>query len=432
MKRAHKYFLGGGVAVLSLLMAAVVSLRFLPSNEELAIRVAAELEAVLGVKVSVGALHWQIRPEPVVVMENVVIARAQPITFKKVTLFPYLGAALHRRVKIKSVELDGAVVPQLSLSGLDKQLNPIKNKSGFVPDEVPLDRFVFRNVSWISRRGIASIFEGELDFDAGWRPRTAELRRPEFKPLTSLALVRQAQEDRWDVRIKLGGGIANGAAQLRTLDSGRLHLSGKLLPREVEVSSALEAFNLRAPVAGKASGETTLAAEGDSIFELTQTLKTKTSFVMGRSKLLRFDLDKAIKTVGKEHAGQTPLDSVTGSLETQNTPDGMVIYFNDIHTSSGLLKASGKARLFNRHVDAEFAVDLVDGVVGVPLKVSGAVNNPKVSVAPGTVAGALVGTAVLPGVGTAIGARMGAAIGKIFGSGTDAKKSGTAAVPKAR
>ena len=56
----------------------------------------------------------------------------------------------------------------------------------------------------------------------------------------------------------------------------------------------------------------------------------------------------------------------------------------------------------------------MDGVVGVPLTLSGPVSRVKVSVPPGALAGAAVGTAVLPGLGTAIGARIGAALGKIF------------------
>ena len=59
-------------------------------------------------------------------------------------------------------------------------------------------------------------------------------------------------------------------------------------------------------------------------------------------------------------------------------------------------------------------MDLVDGFVGVPLVISGPTDNVQVSVPKGAVAGAVVGTALLPGVGTAIGARLGAAIGKFF------------------
>ena len=60
------------------------------------------------------------------------------------------------------------------------------------------------------------------------------------------------------------------------------------------------------------------------------------------------------------------------------------------------------------------AVDLVSGLVGVPLTVSGPVSAVKVSVPAGAIAGAAVGPAVLPGIGTAIGARIGAALGNIF------------------
>jgi uncharacterized membrane protein len=110
----------------------------------------------------------------------------------------------------------------------------------------------------------------------------------------------------------------------------------------------------------------------------------------------------------------------------------MITYFKDVETRSGALSASGKARLFNHHIEAEFAVDVVKGVVGVPLKVTGPVDNITVSVPGGAVAGAVVGTAVFPGVGTVIGARLGAAIGKMFGSGPDSPKSPASAARPVR
>ncbi|MDP3826151.1 MAG: glycine zipper domain-containing protein, partial [Polaromonas sp.] len=137
------------------------------------------------------------------------------------------------------------------------------------------------------------------------------------------------------------------------------------------------------------------------------------------STLLRFDLDKAVRSFGQEHAGQTVLDAVSGQLDTQNTPRGMVTQVTGIKASSGALSASGQARLANRQIEAEFAVDLVDGIVGVPLVLSGPVDKVAVSVSGGAVAGAVLGTAVLPGIGTAIGARLGATLGRMFDSGPD-------------
>ena len=95
----------------------------------------------------------------------------------------------------------------------------------------------------------------------------------------------------------------------------------------------------------------------------------------------------------------------------------MVAISSRLKTSSGAFSASDKARLANRQIAAQLEVDLADGLVGVPLTISGPVDKVQVSVPASAVAGAAVGTAMLPGVGTAIGVRLGSAIGKLFGSG---------------
>ena len=100
----------------------------------------------------------------------------------------------------------------------------------------------------------------------------------------------------------------------------------------------------------------------------------------------------------------------------------MVISLSRLKTSSGVLSASGQARIANRQIDAEFSVDLVDGVIGIPIRLSGPLDKVQVSVPAGALAGAAAGTVVLPGIGTAIGARIGAALEKIFGAQPEAKK----------
>jgi hypothetical protein len=414
MKRAHKWQLGLGILLLLIGVAWVAALRLLPSDEELARRASVELEAALGVKVRVGALHWRLFPSPAVVMEDAATEQPQPIMIKKLTAYPDLFALWQRRIKIDRADLEGAVVPQLSLRGLGSK-QP-KNDAAMA-EELPLARFVFRDVTWISRRGIPLVYDGEVDFDPGWRPRKAELRRPGASPAATLTLTRQGPDDRWATRIQVGGGTAHGDVQLDTRAGGRLHLEGKLQPKDIEVESALAAFNRRSIIGGRLSGDTTLTANGDTVGELAQSLHTQTLFSMGKSTLLRFDLDKAVRTAGKEHDGQTPLESVTGRLDTQNTPQGMVVTYTGVKAASGSLTASGEAKIANRRIEGEFAVDLVDGIVGVPLTVSGPLEDVKFSVPGGAIAGAVLGTAVLPGVGTAIGARVGAALGKIFSPG---------------
>lgn len=416
MTRGRKWLVGLVAFACVLVLALVALFSVVPSDEELAAATATRLSAALGAEVRIGAVQWRVFPSPAVMVEDVSIARQQPVTLRLLVLHPDLGALWGRRIKFSEVTVTGAVVPQMSLRGLGTGSTTAQSGTGqWTVDPLPLARLVFSDVTWISRRGIPVIYDGEADFDTNWRPRTAALRRPGITPLTELLLNRSGDEDRWTVDIKVGDGTANGDINLQELANGRLKLSGRLKPDKVEVSAALGAFNRRPAVSGRASGDTTLSAEGDSALDLAQSLNTKTPFVMGPGKLLRFDLDKAVRSVGKDHSGQTPLDSITGLVETQNTPDGMVSYFRDIRARSGALSASGNARLFNRQIEAEFAVDLVDGIVGVPLRVSGPTTDVRVSVPPGAVAGAVVGTAVLPGIGTAIGARIGATLGKLFG-----------------
>ncbi len=407
---------GGLAALLGAVWLAL--LWFIPSDEDLAAHAAGELQARLGVPVRLGALHWRLLPVPAVVLEDVATDQPQAITVKTLTAYPDLGALLQRRVILDRVELDGAVVPQLSLRALDATSRGAPAETAEAA-AMPLARFVFRDLTWLSRLGVAVVYDGEIDFDPGWRPRQAVLRRPGFTPATDLTLSRQGQEDRWAIRSHVGGGTAHGEVRLQTRADGRLVLDGQLQPSGVDVASAVAAFNRKPVIAGKASGKTMLSAQADTLVGLAQSLHTKTVFTMGASTLLRFDLDKAIRSLGKDHAGQTALDAVSGQMDTQNTPRGMVTQFTGIKASSGALSASGQARLANRRIEAEFAVDLVDGIVGVPLVLSGPVDKVAVSVPKGAVAGALLGTAVLPGIGTAIGARVGATLGRLFDAGPD-------------
>ena len=390
------------------------------SDEELAAKASAELKGRLGVSVAVRALHWRLLPVPALVMEETATGQPQPITVKKLTAYPNLGALLERRLQFDRVELQGAVVPQLSLRALDARPSNALADVGVTP----LERFVFRDLTWVSRHGVAVVYDGEIDFDANWRPRQFHIRRPGFQPATDLSLTRLGQEDRWTMRANVGGGTAHGELELQTRASGRMQLEGRLQPAGIDVASAVAAFNRKPVISGKASGQTQLSASGASVGELARSLHTQTAFTMGRSTLLRFDLDKAIRSLGQEHVGQTQLDSVTGQLDTQNTPQGMVATYTNVKASSGALSASGKARLANRQIEAEFAVDLVDGLVGVPLILSGPVDKVAVSVPRGAIAGAVLGTAVLPGIGTAIGARLGATLGNIFSPDPAPKPAG--------
>lgn len=413
-----RVLLGFFLLVLALLAAGFFALKkWLPSDEELARRLEAGLTQAVGVPVTVAAVHWTIFPDASITVEGLVTGQAAPIQIKKLSLHPQLRPLLREReLKFDLAEIDGAVVPQASVGLLGaKAPNPIAEKMWALSlNPILLDRLIFRQLTWISRTGVPMKFEGEMDFDEAWRPRQLLARLPEAKTPAELTLKRQGEQDAWKADIKVGGGTFNGDLRIDMAKGGDIRLAGKLQPRGVEIASMLQALNRRSVLSGKVSGQTTLSGSGANAAELVRALHSQTQFTVSGATVLRFDLDKAIRSLGREHDGQTRLDSLTGVLDTQNTAQGMAMNFSDIKAKSGVLSASGKAKLFNRRIDAELSVDLVDGLVGIPLKVSGPFTKVDVSMPGGAIAGAVLGTAVLPGVGTAIGARVGAALGNIF------------------
>ena len=419
LKPARRWLLGIGIAAGLAGLLAVLAVRLVPSDEELAQRAKAALEAKLGVPVSIGRLRWSLLPVPTVEIEQLATGQEAPVEISLLRIELDRSMLWQRRLRAERVQVMGAVVPQRSLRGLG---NPSAAEpaqlpallKAFVPDELPMARIEFQGVTWISRRGTRLVYAGEADFDTGWRPRLARMHRPDAATPADITLARQGQEDRWSVRANVGGGTAHGELRLRPDAARGWRLAGTLKPSGIDLVSALDAFGRRSILAGKLSGDTTLSAHGQNMGELAQSLHTTTAFSMGRSTLLRFDLDKAIRSLGRDPAGSTPLDAVSGQLDTQNTPQGMVASYTDLKTRSGALSASGKTRVANRQIDGELAVDLVDGVVGIPLLLSGPVEKVQVSVPPSALAGAAVGTAVMPGIGTALGARIGSAIGRML------------------
>lgn len=414
-------WIAGGLCLIAAALA-LTWFKLVPDDQKVAQRLMAQAEARLGVKVTIASAHLDWWPRPVFVIEDVQTVQPQPIRIKRLVAQAKLMPLLHGEVQLEDVQIDGAELPQLSLRGL--RITPAAAKKQ--PDEVEALAFSFSNVIWITRHGLPLEFSGSALFAPGWQLREAQIIRPDVKPATRMVLTPLAA-DRWKVDLTVGGGTANGEVALKTLADGSLELSGQLAPRNIDIVAGMASFKRHSIVQGKGSGQTTMSASGKGIGELARSLHTSTVFTVASPGLLHIDVDKAIRTLGQDHTGQTALLSLTGTMETQNSADGITVKYSNLQAKGQTFSATGHGSIARRQVNGEFTVDVAGGLVGVPLKVTGALGQPKVSVsAPaGTAAaatGAAIGTAVLPGIGTAIGAGVGAVAGKLFGDDKETKK----------
>jgi uncharacterized protein involved in outer membrane biogenesis len=411
------------IAIALALVAAALALiyaKLVPSDAQVLEQVRSQAEARLGVEVTVASARLKLWPQPELEIEDAQTVQPQPIRIRRLVARASLLPLLRGKVDLQDVLVDGAVLPQLSLRALRVQ----PAAKGHEADAVQLARLNFRDVVWITRHGIPLEFSGNASFGPGFQLQGADVVRPGVVPAARLVLT-PAADDRWTVDVQVGGGSANGELTLKTGPDGALVLSGQLAPRGIDVASGLTSFKRHSALHGKASGQTTLSASGHNIADLARAFHTHTSFSVASPTLLHIDVDKAIRSFGKDRAGQTALLSLTGQMDTQNTADGMVVRLAGLQAKGQSFSASGSGTIANRRVEGEVTVDLVGGLVGVPLKISGPLDKPLVTVPASAVAGAAtgaaIGTAVLPGIGTAIGASVGAAVGKLFG-GSEARK----------
>ncbi len=393
----------------ALLAAACLALwMWVPSDDELARRVEAAFEERMGQKLVVGAVRWRVLGLPMVEVQDARTGQAEALTVKRIALYPQLMPLWRKQLVIDRVEVDGAVVPRNALAAY-RGKTP-QGSSG----AVALGAVSFTNVTYISYSGIPVVYDGEIVFDEDRLPRRARLLRPDVTPPASLEATRDGRTDSgadvYRLRLEAAGGSALGQARLATSAEGRMTLTGELVPRDVDVVALLDAFHRRSPIAGLASGETELRAQGDTLSELFRSLHTRSVLKVERAKILRFDMEKAVKSLGEDRAGETPLNSLTGVMDTQNTAQGLKTVFTRVEAAAGNYTASGQATLHRRQIDAQGRVEIGGGVVDVPFAAHGPTRKPEFSIAWGTIAGAAVGTAVLPGIGTVLGAKIGGVV----------------------
>lgn len=421
MRRARKYLFWALAALVLVLAAVLLVVHRWVSTDEFRLRVEQEATAVLGVPLKLERVGLTLWPLPGVALDGVELRTRQPLKVERIELRPAWLHLLIGRVAISTLVVRRAVLPQQGIDALLASLQKIRqrDKSPQTASSLHLlpRRTVLDELSWVDARGKAIVIQAEAQLDSDALPERLALDVVHGRLQGTRLDLRRSEELAWEVLLQVAGGTVQGRVEVQSVGEtgAEFLLKGQLQTRDVELSQLTapeptEAVRARQPLSGRLEASTTLSARARQPSALLDLLQTQSKFTVRSGMLNGIDLVKAVQTVGVSRGGKTPLDTLSGQVTTR----GKAIELQNLAASSGSLSATGQVSVSTtQQLNGRVNVDL-GGALGVPLLVSGTVDEPEVSLTAGAKIGAALGTLLMPGVGTGAGASMGGKLGELF------------------
>ncbi len=421
MRRARKYLFWALAALVLVLAAVLLVVHRWVSTDEFRLRVEQEATAVLGVPLKLERVGLTLWPLPGVALDGVELRTRQPLKVERIELRPAWLHLLIGRVAISTLVVRRAVLPQQGIDALLASLQKIRqrDKSPQTASSLHLlpRRTVLDELSWVDARGKAIVIQAEAQLDSDALPERLALDVVHGRLQGTRLDLRRSEELAWEVLLQVAGGTVQGRVEVQPVGEtgAEFLLKGQLQTRDVELSQLTapeptEAVRARQPLSGRLEASTTLSARARQPSALLDLLQTQSKFTVRSGMLNGIDLVKAVQTVGVSRGGKTPLDTLSGQVTTR----GKAIELQNLAASSGSLSATGQVSVSTtQQLNGRVNVDL-GGALGVPLLVSGTVDEPEVSLTAGAKIGAALGTLLMPGVGTGAGASMGGKLGELF------------------
>lgn len=407
----------------------VVALHLWTGSDGFRQRIEREAGAAMGVPVRLARVTVDVWPLPAVALEGLEIQAKPALTLERVVARPMWASLLSGRLQVSTLRVSKAVLPQATLVLLASRLKdpapgaapaqgraPVAGEEGealdlsWLPRQVVLDE-----VTWLDERGRGITVEATTRLDEDGWPASADVRVTDghLKGMTADLQREPAGATAWRLKMAVGGGTVQGPLRITLPATRHLAFEASFQTRGVEVA-ALTAPSR--PLTGRVDADTTLSARIDpraGTAAVADALHTQTRFTVNGAVLQGLDLVNAVATVGLSRGGVTQLDTLSGRVATR----GQTVLLSELVAKSGVLSATGEVAVApSRALSGRIQVDLLrgasGGVVGVPLVVSGTLDDPSVTLTRSALLGAAIGTAILPGVGTGAGARLGDRIGE--------------------
>lgn len=197
-------------------------------------------------------------------------------------------------------------------------------------------------------------------------------------------------------------------------------LNAEIAISEVDLQPLVAALTNRVILSGRLSGSSKMAIGLNELANFPQNAQINGDFRIQKGALSKVDLLKAASVMPSKTPEKTDQPAVTEFEDFTGLAqvDSNGYHFRNLNLTSGVLNAQGKVDLtpkmqLSGALDANLKGTL--NIVSVPLVISGTLDQPVVAPSGAFLAGAALGTAVLPGIGTVVGMKIGGLFNKIFG-----------------
>ena len=407
-------------------------------------RIEAEAGRQLGTPVRIAGLRAALLPLPHVSVQGLDIAGGA-IFAGSIAVYPRLASLLSEKRVVRRIELDQVVV---SRNGADLLAALAGKKDGTGGAGLEVEHLRARNIQIELAAGKLPAFSADITLNGGaaipvesalattmdgkakvalvpdgrdwkltfeandWQPPLGPALH--FNSLKAGGRLSGAKLVVTDIAGALYGGKVAGKAELAWQKNWRL--SGDIRTEGIDIMPATQALKVKAALSGKLDASGPFSAQAAKPAGLVDALTADIGFDVRNGVLHGFDLASAAQSMLKGGAGggSTRFDQLTGRVKVL----GRAYKLQNVQVTSGVLKAQGNvdisaSKQLAGRIDTE--VKGTSGLVGVPVAVSGTLDNPVLMPTKGSMAGAVIGTVLLPGVGTSVGSSVGDKIGKMFG-----------------
>jgi uncharacterized protein involved in outer membrane biogenesis len=355
----------------------------------------------LGMTVAIQDLKLYVLPTPRITAYGVRLGKSQETRIGALEIVPDLGSLLSvptsiRLVRVANLELEEGELARMFTTSVAEAGRPLPfDVRRIVLNQVRLRQPDFERPSF------------DIDAQLGRGMRLSAVRLQAEGTDVRLQVV---PEGRSGATVKVGGTLYGGeiAAVSQATWADEWHVVGKAAISDVDIVLLQEMLGMSGRLSGRLKGEVTFGARALTAEHLADVLEIDGGFELVRGAYHGVDLAKATEPDSEAADDDaTEFNEFRGKLRVR----GAHVRINDLCLRSPKLVAGGNIEITPPEQKLSgklgLAVPGTAGLLGVPVSLSGTVEEPSVVPSKAYLIGAAVGTVILPGIGTGIGASAG-------------------------